>query len=68
VLLMLVYIATVTCGAYRDIKLSSRAGLVMEVISLSIIIVITTLFVHVKGTVVDKVQLDVASLNWSGVF
>src|SRR5271156_2401895 len=31
--LMMVYIATVIFGAYRDIKLSSRAGLVMEIIS-----------------------------------
>jgi amino acid transporter len=67
-LVMLVYIATVTFGAYRDIKLSSRAGLVMEIISLSIIIAITALFVHVHGTVVDRVQLDVSSLKWGGVF
>ena len=68
ILLMLVYVGTVTCGAYRDIKLSSRAGLVMEIISLSIIIAITALFVHVQGTVVDRVQLDVSSLKWGGVF
>jgi amino acid transporter len=67
-LVMLVYIGTVTFGAYRDIKLSSRAGLVMEIISLSIIITITALFVHVHGTVVDPVQLDVSSLKWGGVF
>jgi amino acid transporter len=66
--LMLVYIATVTFGAYRDIKLSSRAGLVMEIISLSIIITLTTLFVHVQGTIVDRVQLDVSTLHWPGVF
>jgi amino acid transporter len=65
---VLVYIGTVTFGAYRDIKLSSRAGLVMEVISLSIIVTITVLFVHVHGTVVDPVQLDVGSLKWPGVF
>jgi amino acid transporter len=67
-LVMLVYIGTVTFGAYRDIKLSSRAGLIMEVISLTIIITITALFVHVHGTVVDRVQLDVSSLKWGGVF
>ena len=68
VLLMLVYIGTVTFGAYRDIKLSSRAGLVMEIISLSIITVITALFVHVQGSVIDRVQLNVASLHWPGIF
>jgi amino acid transporter len=68
ILLMLVYIATVTCGAYRDIKLSSRAGFIMELISLSIITVITALFVHVQGSLVDRAQLNVASLHWPGVF
>jgi amino acid transporter len=66
--LMLVYIGTVILGAYRDIKLSSRAGLVMEMISLSIIIVITALFVHVQDSIVDHVQLDVTSLHWPGIF
>jgi amino acid transporter len=65
---MLVYIATVIFGAYRDIKLSSRAGLVMEIISLTIIIAITALFVHVQGTLVDRVQLDISSLHWPGIF
>jgi amino acid transporter len=68
VLLMLAYIGTVTLGAYRDIKLSSRAGLVMEIISLSIITLITALFVHVQDSVVDRVQLNVASLHWPGIF
>jgi amino acid transporter len=68
ILLMLVYIGTVTFAAYRDIKLSSRAGLLMEIISLGIIITITTLFVHVQGSIVDHVQLDVSSLKWGGVF
>jgi amino acid transporter len=67
-LLMLVFIGTVTFAAYRDIRLSSRAGLVMEIISLSIIITITMLFVHVQGSIVDRVQLDVSSLKWGGVF
>jgi amino acid transporter len=66
--LMLVYIGAVIFGAYRDIKMSSRAGLVMEVISLTIIITITVLFVHVKGSVVDRAQLDVATLRWPGIF
>jgi amino acid transporter len=67
-LLMLVFIGTVTFAAYRDVKLSSRAGLVMEIISLSIIVAITVVFVRARGTVVDPAQLDFKSLSYGGVF
>ena len=49
---MLVFIALVTYAAYRDIRLSSRVGLVLEVISVGIIIVITFLFVRAQGDLV----------------
>jgi amino acid transporter len=65
---MLVFVATVTYAAYRDIKLSSRVGLILEIISVGIMIVITAFFVHVQGTVVDPPQLKVASFNYGGVF
>src|SRR5271170_1401606 len=65
---MLVFIATVTYAAYRDVKLSSRVGLILEVISVSIMIVITAFFVHVQGTVIDPPQLKIASFNYGGVF
>jgi amino acid transporter len=65
---MLVFIAAVTYGAYRDVKLSSRAGLLLEVVSIAIIILITMLFVRVKGTVVDHVQLNLASFKYGAVF
>ena len=67
-LLMLVFIATVSFAAYRDVKLSSRAGLVMEIISLSIMVAITVVFVRAKGTVVDPAQLDFKSIGYAGVF
>jgi amino acid transporter len=67
-LLMLVFIGTVTFAAYRDVKLSSRAGLVMEIISLSIIVAITVVFVRARGTVVDPAQLDFKSFSYGGVF
>jgi amino acid transporter len=67
-LLMLVFIGTVTFAAYRDVKLSSRAGLVMEIISLSIMVAITAVFVHARGTMVDAAQLDFKSFNYGGVF
>jgi len=65
---MLVFIATVTYAAYRDVKLSSRVGLILEVISVGIMIVITAFFVHVQGTVIDPPQLKIASFNYGGVF
>ena len=57
---MLVFVATVTYSAYSDVKLSSRVGLILEVISVGIIVLITALFVHVKGTVVDPAQLRIS--------
>ena len=47
----LLFVASVTYAAYRDVKLSSRAGLVLEVISIAIIVVITVLVLAVyQGT------------------
>jgi amino acid transporter len=65
---MLVFIATVTYAAYRDVKLSSRIGLILEVISVGIMIVITAFFVRIQGTVIDPPQLKIASFNYGGVF
>jgi amino acid transporter len=66
--ILLVFIATVTYGAFSDVKLSSRVGLVLEIVSIGIIVAITALFVHVKGTAVDPKQLHVASFNYGAVF
>jgi amino acid transporter len=65
---MLVFIATVTYAAYRDIKLSSRVGLILEIISIGIVIVISALFVRVRGTVIDPNQLKISSFDYGGVF
>ncbi|HEY1312778.1 MAG TPA: APC family permease, partial [Steroidobacteraceae bacterium] len=67
-LLLLVFIATVTYAAYRDVKLSSRVGLILEVISISIMILITVFFVRLQGTVVDPPQLKIAAFHFGGVF
>jgi amino acid transporter len=67
-ILMLVFISTVTYAAYRDVKLSSRVGLILEVISVGIMIVITAFFVRVQGTVIDPPQLKIASFSYGGVF
>ncbi len=65
---MLVFIALVTFAAYRDIRLSSRVGLVLEVISVAIIIAITFLFVRAQATVVDPPQLAIASFKFGALF
>jgi amino acid transporter len=65
---MLVFIATVTYAAYRDIRLSSRIGLVLEIISVSIIVVITVLIARARGTVIDPAQLSLSAFKFGAVF
>jgi len=60
---MLAFLAMVTYAAYRDVKLSSRVGLILEILSIGIIIVITGLIVRVKGTVIDPLQLAPSSFK-----
>jgi amino acid transporter len=67
-LALLIFAGAVTCAAYRDVKLSSRLGLILEVVSIGIIIVITACFVRIQGTVIDPPQLKVGAFNFSGVF
>lgn len=57
-LVTLVFSAIVLFAAYRDIKLSSRIGLVLEGISIAIIIAITAIVVGRHGTVIDPVQFS----------
>ncbi|MGA2188707.1 MAG: APC family permease [Steroidobacteraceae bacterium] len=66
--LMLMFIAAVIYAAYRDIKLSSRTGLVLEVISIGIILGITALIVRLQGTVIDPAQLNISSFKYGAVF
>ena len=67
-LAMLVFIAAVTYGAYRDVKMSSRVGLVLEVLSVGIIVVITALIVRAQGTVIDPAQLHVTTFKYGAIF
>jgi amino acid transporter len=55
-------------GTYRDIKLSSRASLFIEVISVGIIIIIAGMVIGVHGTVVDPQQLAFSKFNYGAVF
>jgi amino acid transporter len=66
--LMMVFVGTVTYAAYRDVKLSSRVGLILEIISIAIMVVIIALVVRVKGTVIDPAQLDIGKFKYGGVF
>lgn len=65
---LLAFIALVTYAAYRDVKLSSRAGLIMEGISVGIIVTITAVVVTLRGSAIDPVQLNISSFKYSGVF
>jgi amino acid transporter len=65
---MLVFIGAVTYAAYRDVRFSSRAGLILQVLSIGIVVVITALIVRVKGTVIDRAQLDFASFKYGAIF
>jgi len=62
------FIAVVTFGAYRDVKLSSRVGLVLEAVSICIIIAITVMIVRVRGTAVDPAQLDLSRFHFGPIF
>jgi amino acid transporter len=65
---MLVFIGIVTHAAYHDIRLSSRVGLLLEILSVTIIVVITALFVRAQGTVIDPPQLSLASFKYGALF
>ena len=62
------FLAVMTYAAYRDIKFSSRAGLILECISVGIIIIITAMVIGVHGTVIDPAQLNFAKFNFGSVF
>jgi amino acid transporter len=63
----IIFLALVTYAAFRDIQVSSRVGLVLEIISISIIIIITAMVVGKHGTVVDPTQLNFSKIPFGGV-
>jgi amino acid transporter len=63
----LAFVGLVWFFAHRDIRLSSRVSLVLEMLSLVIIGVITAMIVAHRGYIVDRVQLDLPSLGFAGV-
>jgi amino acid transporter len=66
-LLAIVFTALVGAAAYRDIKFSSRIGLVLEGVSIAVIIAIIAVVAAKHGTVVDPAQTTPANLSFSGV-
>lgn len=64
----LAFIGLVTFAAYRDVKLSSRAGLILEIVSIGIIVAITVVVVRIHGSVVDRAQLNFSAFKYGGVF
>ena len=63
----LAFLGIVAYAAYRDMQLSSRLGLIMEVLSISIIIIITAIVVAKQGTVVDPSSLHIGKLPIAGI-
>jgi amino acid transporter len=57
----------VSYAAYRDVRLSSRVGLILELLSIVIIATILVIVVHVHGTVIDRPQLALSSLHYGGI-
>jgi amino acid transporter len=63
----LVFVGLVWALAYRDIRISSRVGMVIECLSVGIILLVTMIVLIRHGTAVDRAQLDFTHLNWGGV-
>jgi amino acid transporter len=57
-LVTIAVLAVVLLAVYRDIKLSSRIGLLLEAVSITIIIGLIALLVDRHGTVIDPVQIS----------
>jgi pimeloyl-ACP methyl ester carboxylesterase len=53
--------------AYRDVRLSSRVGLVLEALSLTIIVILTAIVVVNRGSVTHSSQLQLRHLPMGGV-
>jgi amino acid transporter len=66
-LLAIAFTGLVGAAAYRDIKFSSRIGLVLEGISIAVIIAIIAVVTVRHGTVVDLSQTTPANLSLGGV-
>jgi len=53
--------------AYRDIKLSTRVMLVLEVVSMALILVLGVVVIGRHGNVIDPAQFDLSRMSVSGL-
>jgi amino acid transporter len=63
----IVFLGLVAYSSYTDVQISSRVGLIMEIISISIIVIITAIVVGKHGTIIDPKQLDISKLPFAGI-
>jgi amino acid transporter len=63
----LAFVGLIWLFAHRDIRLSSRVSLILEMLSLVIIGVITVMIVAHRGYIVDRVQLDLPQIGFAGI-
>jgi len=63
----ILFIFLIWACSYRDIRLSSRMGLALEALSLTIIVLIAVVVVAKRGSVVDSTQLELRHLPFGGV-
>jgi amino acid transporter len=61
------FIGLIWAAAYRDIRFSSRTGLALEALSLTIIVFIALELVARRGTLADSAQLQLRQLPIGGV-
>jgi amino acid transporter len=53
--------------AYKDIRLSTRVMLVLEVVSMALILILGIIVIGRRHTLVDAAQFDFSSMNFSGL-
>ena len=61
------FVAVTGWAAWRDVRLSARFGMILEVASVVILLAITTVAVVQHGTVIDPRQLDFGQHGYSGI-
>jgi len=63
----LLFVALIWACAYRDISFSSRIGLALEALSLTIIVLIAAIIIVKRGSFDDSAQLQLNNLPMGGV-
>jgi amino acid transporter len=63
----IVFVALIWLLAYRDIRVSARAGLYLEFTSLAIITIITAVVLFRHGGIANSAQLDITHMSSAGV-